>query len=265
MSSRVSGKPLVVPARVETSKPFKLLLDEVRQAQRTPPGLQPKKPVTSAPARPAPAVAASSTTSVGQAAPAVARARVEAEARRLGDVRAHHAATVEQAVTTRAQGALAAQEATSTRTQHVEQTETASATRAVDAIVRELVNEFETRSGGAASPKVGNPLQPISASNEVPFSVSQAAAPQAQKPEVRAAQAAALIERIDVFVRSQRPALALTLNNSLGARVEIEKLGPGRIALRLVGQNGPPSPDTVSRIREELKARGLTVGALSVA
>jgi hypothetical protein len=74
----------------------------------------------------------------------------------------------------------------------------------------------------------------------------------------------ALIERIETFVKSQRPAIAMTLNNSLGARVEIEKLGPGRIALRLVGQNGPPTPETVSRIREELRSRGLEVGALSV-
>jgi hypothetical protein len=82
--------------------------------------------------------------------------------------------------------------------------------------------------------------------------------------EERAVQAAALIERIEVFVKSQRPALALTLNNSLGARIELERLGAGRIALRLVGNGGPPSPEIVSRIREELRARGLQLGALSI-
>jgi hypothetical protein len=84
--------------------------------------------------------------------------------------------------------------------------------------------------------------------------------------ETKAAQAVALIEKIETFVKAnQRPALALTLNNTLGARVEIERIGPGEVALKLVGQRGPPSPEAVSRIREELLARGLKVAALSVA
>ncbi|MEO6119208.1 MAG: hypothetical protein ABIP12_00855, partial [Terriglobales bacterium] len=52
--------------------------------------------------------------------------------------------------------------------------------------------------------------------------------------EGKAAKAIALIERIETFVRSQRPGLALTLNNSLGAHVEIERIGPKEIALKLV-------------------------------
>ena len=84
-------------------------------------------------------------------------------------------------------------------------------------------------------------------------------------PETKAAQAVALIERIELFVKSQRPGLALTLNNSLGAHVEIERMGPKEIALKLVGHRGPPTAEAVSRIREELRARGLKVGALSVA
>jgi hypothetical protein len=84
-------------------------------------------------------------------------------------------------------------------------------------------------------------------------------------PEAKAAQAVALIERIELFVRSQRPGLALTLNNSLGAHVEIERIGPKEIALKLVGHKGPPTAEAVSRIRDELRARGLKVGALSVA
>jgi hypothetical protein len=83
-------------------------------------------------------------------------------------------------------------------------------------------------------------------------------------PEAQAAQATALIERIEVFVKSQRPGLALTLNNSLGAHVEIERVGPKEIALKLVGHRGPPTAEAVSRIREELRARGLKVCALSV-
>lgn len=129
--------------------------------------------------------------------------------------------------------------------------------RVLDLIVRELTQEFEARPA-----RVANPVQLVA--NEMPFHSSPTPLPM-QVSDPRATQAAALIERIDTFVKSQRPALALTLNNSLGARVEIEKLGPGRIALKLIGQRGPPSAETVTRIRDELQARGLTVGALSVA
>lgn len=260
MPSRVSPPPPGAPTRSEPSQVFKRLLDEVRRASTTPPGLQRKPPAIppvskqTSPA-PKPGSVAASGKAVA-AAPvhsqvAVARTRVDAEAKRLGDVRAHHVATAEQASTVRAELTDGADQQRSNRL--------------VDLIVKELVTEFETRPGGAASQKIGNPVQPISALNELPFGVG-AQPPKAPTPgpEVRAAQAAALIERIEVFVKSQRPALALTLNNSLGARVEIEKLGPGRIALRLVGQNGPPAPATVNRIREELQARGLKVGALSV-
>jgi hypothetical protein len=185
---------------------------------------------------------------------AVARSRVDAEAERLGVVRAHHTSTAEVA--------------TEARVVLHEGAEHKGSARLVDLLVKELVAEFEGRSGVMPSSKAGNFVQPLSSLHEVPFHLGANTTP-GQRPaptaEVKANQATALIERIDTFVRSQRPALALTLNNSLGARVELEKLGPGRIALRLIGQNGPPTADTVNRIRDELTARGLKVGALSVA
>ena len=89
--------------------------------------------------------------------------------------------------------------------------------------------------------------------------------PPVEPPAVRAQQAVALIEKIELFVKSQRPALSLTLNNSLGARVEIERLGPKEVALKLYGHGGPPSVQTLTRLREALEARGLTLRALSIA
>ena len=224
-------------------------------ALRTPPGLTAK---AAAPSARVPTQAVLSAKPAAIAQPntlAVARGRVDAEADRLGVTRAHHASTAEAATTAR----LALNEGAEQKTSG----------RVVDLIVKELVAEFETRPGGPAASNVGNPVQPIASLNEVPFHFGASSATPAQRAaqtaELRANQAAALIERIDTFVRSQRPALALTLNNSLGARVEIERLGPGRIALRLIGRNGPPHADTVNRIRDELTARGLKVGALSVA
>jgi hypothetical protein len=81
---------------------------------------------------------------------------------------------------------------------------------------------------------------------------------------LKAEQALALIEKIEVFVKSQRPSMALTLNNSLGTKVEIERVGPKQIALKLLGQKGPVSVETVSRIKDELARRGLTVTSFRV-
>jgi len=269
MSARVPPPSVVSPASKPTqpAQPFKALLEEARRAA-TPVSKQ-RGPSTPAPSSGAAApkatatsvvvgskviipsttkIAANSTARAEQTTFTTARAQVDAEAKRLETVRAHHSTISETATVTRAES-----------TAH---SEDASSSRLVELIVKELVDAFETKPGGPAHSKVGNPVQPMIQAAELPF----AAPPQRQVvPEARAAQAVALIERIDTFVKSQRPALALTLNNSLGARVEIEKLGPGRIALRLVGQNGPPSAESVSRIREELSARGLKIGALSVA
>jgi hypothetical protein len=270
MSSRVTRTPppSPTPSTKPATEPFKALLDEARRAGRTPPGLARKAaaPPAAAPKALAPKSAAEAFAPVtisagrGSVAATVATTQHAVTAQQLSTARAHHAATSEQLATTR----LA----------HHETQEHQQATRVIDLIVKELVSEFEPK----ASPRIGNPLQPVSGP-EVPFPL-EARGPNAPAPsqtpapgvsaagataEARAAQAVALIERIETFVKSTRPALAMTLNNSLGARVELEKLGPGRIALRLVGQNGPPTPETVSRIRDELRARGLEVGALSVA
>lgn len=78
----------------------------------------------------------------------------------------------------------------------------------------------------------------------------------------RSAAVIALIEKIDYFVRSQRPALALTLGG--GSRVEIERTGPREVALKIKDRHGPPAAEDLGRIREEIRARGLRLAALSV-
>lgn len=242
------------------AQPFKQLLTEAKQPKPAlPPGLKAVPAAKPVPAAAKPALAAAkpaaspagptvaAQTTVARAAGAqrqVARQHVEAEAERLTTVRAGH------------HQAVARSESRSVET-------LASATEKVDArvlalIVKELESAFE-----------GEPPHVERAANcdgkATPFRAEAPPPVKAAEPPARAEQAVALIERIETFVRSSRPALALTLNNSLGARVEIERLGPGRIALKLIGQQGPPSADAVSRIREELRARGLQVGALSVA
>ncbi len=80
----------------------------------------------------------------------------------------------------------------------------------------------------------------------------------------RAASALELVTKIEAFVRSQRPALALTLNSGFGTKVEIERLGPKQVAVKVHGRGGPPAPEDLARLRDELRARGLTLSALSV-
>ncbi|MDX2011849.1 MAG: hypothetical protein SFW67_16770 [Myxococcaceae bacterium] len=275
MSSRVNGPPPTspTPSTRPAAQPFKALLEEARTDRRTPPGLARK--TQAAPQPPKPGAAAGTTATAPKTAAEAFAAVTVAPARGSPShavVAPHHAATSQQLSTARAHHVATSDKLATARLSHHETQEHQTATRVIDLIVKELVSEFEPK----ASSKLGNPLQPVTAP-DVPFplegraTLTATAAPSASSapsmsatPEAKAAQAVALIERIETFVKSTRPALAMTLNNSLGARVEIEKLGPGRIALKLVGQNGPPTPETVSRIRDELRARGLEVGALSV-
>lgn len=174
----------------------------------------------------------------------VGRQRVEAEAERLTQARAQHHEAAGQLQ-------VKGLESTESAQQKVE-------ARILSLIVQELESSFEKE-----------PVQvPRAAFGDIrlqAFNAEPARTAQPSGPPARAEQAVALIERIETFVKSSRPALALTLTNSLGARVEIERLGPGKVALKLVGHRGPPSADAISRIRDELKARGIEVGPFTVA
>lgn len=106
---------------------------------------------------------------------------------------------------------------------------------------------------------------PTTPTANLPRASAGAALPPAlPKPLAPAARAAALVEQIETFTRAQRPGLALTLHASLGARVELQRLGPKTLAVRLIGKDGPPGPAVVRRARQALEARGLTVGDLVV-
>jgi hypothetical protein len=81
-------------------------------------------------------------------------------------------------------------------------------------------------------------------------------------PAVRAEAALELIERIEVFVKSQRPALSLSLRGTLDATVELERTGPREVALRIQGHKGPVPVEDLARLRDALEARGLRLCAL---
>ena len=73
-----------------------------------------------------------------------------------------------------------------------------------------------------------------------------------------------LIEKIEVMVRQQRPALRLELKGPMAGVLEIERTGPREVALKIVGLRGPPSPGELSQLRRELRAKKLKLSALWV-
>jgi hypothetical protein len=129
--------------------------------------------------------------------------------------------------------------------------------RVMDLIVRELSEALlhpEPRPRAKTEPEflaIAGPTSPPSPGD-------------ASTPERRAESVIELIDRIDVMMKSQRPKLALTLNNAFAARVEVEKVGPGQVALTIQGWNGPPSVGELARIRESIRQRGLQLISLSI-
>jgi hypothetical protein len=123
--------------------------------------------------------------------------------------------------------------------------------RVMDLIVRELSESF----GRAPLP---SPSQVAGLNGAAPPA-------DAANPQKRAEAVAQMIERIDVLVRSNRPTLSFSLNNSFAARVEVEKTGPRQVSLRIQGWNGPPPPSEIALIRDALRERGLKLTSLSLA
>jgi len=79
--------------------------------------------------------------------------------------------------------------------------------------------------------------------------------------EDRVERAMELVERIERFVRSGRPSLALTLRGQLPGRLEIERVAPGTIHLRLSSRRAL-SDRALEELRLALEARGLSVRSL---
>jgi hypothetical protein len=79
--------------------------------------------------------------------------------------------------------------------------------------------------------------------------------------EGRIERALALVERIERFVRSGRPSLAVTLRGGVAGELEVQRVARGAIALRLSSPH-PPSANELGELRRALEARGLSVRSL---
>ena len=71
-------------------------------------------------------------------------------------------------------------------------------------------------------------------------------------------------QRTGVVLRAALIGILLPCCTARGAEAVLQP--PKEVALKMVGEHGvPPNAEDLGRIREEMKARGLKVGALSVA
>jgi hypothetical protein len=87
-------------------------------------------------------------------------------------------------------------------------------------------------------------------------------APDSPELQPRVESTLQLIEKIELFVQSQRPALRMSLGGALSSTVEVERTGPREVALRIQGRHGPLAQEELTRIREGLEARGLRLRSL---
>ena len=146
--------------------------------------------------------------------------------------------------------------------------------RVTDLIARELTREPRaepgmsqpppTAPGSEASASLSQHVEPGSATGEPRLGGpggTRAAAADTPQPEARVQATLELIEKLEVFVKSQRPALAMRLGGTLNATVEVERTGAREVALRIQGHRGPLSPEDTARIRDALAARGLKLSA----
>lgn len=176
----------------------------------------------------------------------LARQAMHHEASRLGTVRAE------------------AQMTTQEKTEH----------RLSELISRELLHEFRADPSLRLSPR-GAPA-PLEASRDTAPAGSLSSAgesrlaaggadpapAEAANPQDKVQATLQLIEKIELFVQTQRPALRMSLGYPLSAMVEVERTGPREVALRIQGRHGPLAQEDLSRIRDALGARGLRLKSL---
>lgn len=147
--------------------------------------------------------------------------------------------------------------------------------RATELIAKELARDFRAEPPRTAGTPRSPPLdasEPTRASNvgevapaggpRMGGASTATTPPEAPDAQLKAKAALELIERIEVFVKSQRPALKMSLGGALDATVEVERTGPREVALRIQGRRGPVATEDLSRIRDALEAKGLRLRTL---
>ncbi len=146
--------------------------------------------------------------------------------------------------------------------------------RVSELISRELARELPAEPAPASTARATTPLaEPAKGASQseglaltgearLHAGASSTAPAEATGPQAQVQAAMELIEKIELFVRSQRPALRMSLGGPLAATVEVERTGPREVSLRIQGRGGPLAQEDLARIREGLEARGLRLRSL---
>jgi hypothetical protein len=161
------------------------------------------------------------------------------------------------------------------RAQHSEASNSAQAQRLKSLIQDDLKQQFQTEERAhlkGESPMQHGQSQQVPVHDNVNSSQSGAMSVEAsaQKPsnanqsDAKTEATLALIEKIDVFVKANRPALKLDLQSSLGGTVEIDRVGKGEVAVRINSSSSALDSSVLNEIRSALTARGLKLTSLTV-
>lgn len=135
---------------------------------------------------------------------------------------------------------------------------------------RELLPEFPPSLPARASPPPPESSRGTAPTEGLPAGAEPGPATQlagmapadSPNPQLKVQATLQLIERIELFVQSQRPALRMSLGSPLSATVEVERTAPREVALRIQGHHGPLATEDLARIRDALEARGLRLRSL---
>ncbi len=156
------------------------------------------------------------------------------------------------------------------RREGLERNEQREGHRLVELIGRELAPEApastvrDTRSKEAPFPSSDKPapLPPAGRAEQSPAALGRA---QGMTPARRTDPLLAMVERVEAFVRAGRPGLTLTLEGGAFSRVEMERVGPKEVSLRIIRSGAAPAHRSLAALREELSARGIKLRALLTA
>lgn len=150
--------------------------------------------------------------------------------------------------------------------------------RAMQLLLRELARPREPEARPTGSGPERAPKQDAGAQSEPKTSTAElarghAAAGQGSatgtpvEGETRPSPLAAAewIERVEVMLKAQRPALRLSVGGGLQAELQIERLGPREVSVRLELRKGQAGPQDLEAIRAEIEARGIRLAKLELA
>jgi hypothetical protein len=123
----------------------------------------------------------------------------------------------------------------------------------------------ETRSadpGSRALPERSPPAEQLPPTT--PRAVAGPSGPKEPSVSSRSEAMMDLVEKIEVFVKSQRPALALTLRGPAAGKVELERVGPRQISVKLTGSPQATRGLSSQELQGALSNRGLTLTRLKL-